>query len=141
MLWWDKKFLEVIETANMKVVDCARYMDDVRVFLRAVRLGWRWTDGQLRYKRAWRLEEEREGMSLLAKTTEILEKLMNSICDWLVLTMETEEMFNGVLPTLDLELWVTEENKILFSFFEKPMTAQMVLHKRSAIPEGSGGPP
>ena len=47
MLWWDEKFLEVVESANMKVVDCARYMDDVRVWLRAIRLGWRWMDGQL----------------------------------------------------------------------------------------------
>ena len=71
-----------------------------------------------------------------AKTTEIMKGMMNSICDWLELTMENEEMFNGVLPTLDLELWVTQENRIMFSFFEKSMTAQMVLHKRSAIPEG-----
>ena len=41
MLWWDQKFLEAVETANLKVIDCARYMDDVRVWLRAVRLGWR----------------------------------------------------------------------------------------------------
>ena len=88
------------------------------------------------YKNAWRLEEERDGMTILAKTTQVLERIMNSICSWLELTMETEEMFNGVLPTLDLEIWVTESNKIMFSFFEKSMTAQLVLHKRSAIPEG-----
>ena len=75
-------------------------------------------------------------MSHLAKTTEILDAIMNSICSWLRFTMETEEMFNGVLPTLDLELWVSSGNKILFSFFEKSMVSTMVLHKRSAIPEG-----
>ena len=45
-------------------------------------------------------------------------------------------MFGGVLPTLDLEMWVSETNKILFSFFEKKMVSPMVLHKRSAMPEG-----
>ena len=33
-------------------------MDDIRIFLMAIRLGWRWTDGGLRYRSSWRLEEE-----------------------------------------------------------------------------------
>ena len=136
MLWWDERFLEAVEKAGIKVIDGARYMDDVRVWLRAVRLGWRWIAGQLTYRKAWRLEEEEQGMTHLAKTTEIMENIMNSICSWLELTMETEEMFEGVLPTLDLKLWVSSSNRILFSFFEKAMVSTMVLHKRSAIPEG-----
>ena len=136
MLWWDEKFLEAVEKANIRVIDCARYMDDVRVWLRAIRLGWRWLEGQLVYRRCWRMEEEGRGMAKLAKTTEILKSIMNSICTWLELTMETEDMFNGVLPTLDLQLWVSSGNRILFSFFEKAMVSAMVLHKRSAIPEG-----
>lgn len=56
----------VLERSNLKVVDSARYMDDVRVWLRALRLGWRWIDGELRYKRSWRLEEEQGGLTLLA---------------------------------------------------------------------------
>ena len=53
---------------------------------------------------------------------------MNSICGWLKLTMETEEMFAGKLTTLDVEIWVEEAgNKVLFSFFEKPMVASTVL--------------
>ena len=46
---------------------------------------------------------------------------MNSICSWLRLTMEHEEMFDGVLPTLDLKIWVDKNNKVVFSFFEKSM--------------------
>ena len=102
MLWCDEKFLEVVETANIKVVDCARYMDDVRVWLRAIRMGWRWIDGQLMYRKCWRMEEEGNGMTPLAKTTEIMKEMMNRICCWLELTMENEEMFGGVLPPLDL---------------------------------------
>ena len=45
-------------------------------------------------------------------------------------------MFNGVLPTLDLIIWISDTNKVLFSFFEKEMVSPMVLHKRSAMPEG-----
>ena len=31
MLWWDQKFLEAVDNANLRIIDCARYMDDVRV--------------------------------------------------------------------------------------------------------------
>ena len=50
--------------------------------------------------------------------------------------MENEEMVGGVLPTLELVLWVSSDNRILFAFFEKEMVSPMVLHKRSAMPEG-----
>ena len=63
------------------------------------------------------MEEQQAEMSILQKTSEVLEGMMNSICCWLKLTMEHEEMFGGVLPTLDLELWVSKENKILLSFY------------------------
>ena len=49
-------------------------------------------------------------MSILQNTSEVLEGMMNNICYWLKLTMEHEEMFGGVLPTLDLVLWVSKEN-------------------------------
>ena len=45
-------------------------------------------------------------------------------------------MFDGVLPTLGLILWVNEDNKTIYSFYEKPMVSPMVLHRRSAMPEG-----
>ena len=101
MMWWDEKLLEVIKQSNVRIIGSARYMDDVRVWLRSVRLGWRWQEGRLTYMRNWRLEEEDAGMTSLQKTSQVLEGMMNSICSWLNLTMEHEEMFGGVLPTLD----------------------------------------
>ena len=61
-------------------------------------------DGSLVFKSSWRKEEMLAGMTGLEKTTEILKQIMNDICGWLTLTMETEDMFNGMLPTLDLEI-------------------------------------
>ena len=40
MMWWDGEFLEVARSNNIVIIRGARYMDDVRVWLRAVRLGW-----------------------------------------------------------------------------------------------------
>jgi hypothetical protein len=68
------------------------------------------------------MEEESTGMSATSKAAEV----MNSICGWLKLTMETEEMFDGKLPTLDVMIWVEETtNLIMFSFYEKPMVAKL----------------
>ena len=48
--------------------------------------------------------------------------------------METDDMFNGVLPTLDLEIWVRPNNKVLFQYYERSMVPNMVLHRRSMMP-------
>ena len=66
------------------------------------------------YKVIWRREEIEAGLTLLEKTTEMLKEVMNGICGLLVLTMETEVMFNGTLPILDLQIWVNDANKILY---------------------------
>ena len=49
------------------------------------------------------IEERESGMTSLSKTTEVLQGMMDSICSWLVLTMETEDMFaEKKLLTLDV---------------------------------------
>ena len=102
----------------------------------AAGLGWRWCDGQLWYMQEWRDEEQRNGMTGLEKSLEVLEMMMNSICWFLNLTMESAKDFGGVLPTLDLPIWVrSEDNKTMHSFFEKSMASNMVIQKASAMPE------
>ena len=122
---------------KLKIAAGARYMDDVRMFLRSIRLGWRLVNDELVYKEVWKEKEMKAGMTGLENTTEILEGVMNGICGWLVLTMETEIMFDGTLPTLDLQLWVNRENKVVYKYYEKPTTPATVLHARSAIPEAT----
>ena len=139
MVWWDGMLVEALETLNIKKIAGARYMDDIRVWLHAIRLGWRWVDGELLYRKEWRLEEMSAGMTPLQKTAEVLKMIMNGICGWLSLTMETEEMFGGWLPTLDLEIRVDDLNKVIYRYYEKPMIPNMVLHKRSAMPNSPGG--
>ena len=91
MLWWDDKLLEVLGSMKVDLVAGARYMDDIRVWLRAIRLGWRVVNRALVYKETWRQEEVAKGLTPLQKTTEIMEDVMNSVCGWLRLTMENED--------------------------------------------------
>ena len=133
--------VEAVQRLGIKLGSGARYMDDIRLWLHAIRLGWRLVEGCLTFKTAWRDEERAAGMTPLGKTTEILHQVMNNLCDWLVLTMENEEMFGGVLPTLDLEIWVNEVNMVLYQYYEKSMTPNMVLHKRVPCRRVPGGRP
>ena len=74
-------------------------------------------------------------MTGLDKSLEVLEKMTNSICWFLNLTMESVKDFEGVLPTLDLIIWVrAADNKTMYSFFEKPMASNIVVQKVSAMP-------
>ena len=49
--------------------------------------------------------------------------------------MECVDDFGGKLPTLDLSIWVMEDNTVVYIFYEKPMASSMVIQKRSAMPE------
>ena len=67
-------------------------MDDIRLWCFPVRLGWRWQDDELVFSMEWRREELEMGMTGLQKTLEVMEKMMNSICDFLNLTMESDRL-------------------------------------------------
>ena len=88
-----------------------RFMDDIRLWCHSIRLGWRWIDGDLRYCGRWRADEVARGMTGLEKTLEVIKAIMNEICNFLTLTMESCNDFEDLkLPTLDLNIWVTEDN-------------------------------
>ena len=74
-------------------------------------------------------------MTGLQKTVEILHGMMNVVCDFLTITMETEDEFGGKLPTLDLQLWVREDNKTMYLYYEKPMSSNMVIQRSSSMSE------
>ena len=62
MLDWDKKFLEMARRNGLSFAENMRYMDDLRVWMFGIRLGWRWVQGGLYYCSSWRDEELALGM-------------------------------------------------------------------------------
>ena len=52
-------------------------MDDVRLWLHAIRLGWRIVDGVLEFKHKWRKEEIEAGVTNMKKTIGVLQYIMN----------------------------------------------------------------
>ena len=71
----------------------------------------------------------------IAEDNADMEGMMNSICDWLTFTMECVDDFDGKLPTLDLNIWVRDDNMVMYIFYQKPMASSMVIQKRAAMPE------
>ena len=128
--------LQILVRNNIITDAEARYMDDIRLFLWLIRMGWRWTGQELEYCKEWREEDRMKGLTPIQKTTEVLSAMMNSICSFLTLTMETADDFQDRrLPTLDLNIWIGESNMILFVFSEKSIASNQTIQKRSAMPE------
>ena len=136
MLDWDDRWLWMLTKNNIRLEQKARYMDDLRVWLYAIRLGWRWVEGDLLFSSRWRTEEQELGMTGLQKTVEVVCDMMNDVSGFLKMTMETCTDFEDeTLPTLDMRLWVGNDNRTMYSFFEKPMSSNQVIQRKSAMPE------
>ena len=79
MLWWDEEMPQVLVKNNIITDAQARYMDDIRLWLWTVRMGWRWNGDELDYCKEWREEDRMNGMTPLQKTTEVIKGIMNHI--------------------------------------------------------------
>ena len=87
------------------------------------------------FRKCWEKEEREEGVNKEKKTSDEMKKVMDSIFSNLNFEMETPMMFeNGRLPTLDFECFVSE-NKVLYSFYEKPMAKKTLIQRKSALGE------
>ena len=95
MLWWDRQLMEILQISNLTTEEKARYMDNIRLWMRSIRLGWRWVGEELVFAKAWEVEERMNGMTGLEKTLEIIQSIMNNICNFLKLTMESVMDFEG----------------------------------------------
>ena len=38
---------------------------------------------------------------------------------------------------MDVKLWVRADNKVMYTFFEKSMASNQMIHKQSALPENT----
>ena len=82
------------------------------------------------------VEDKVSGLSDLERTSSFIQEMMKSIYKFLNFTMETAADFpDSRLPTLDFSLWVDENGLIMYTFYEKPMSCNQVMHADSALPE------
>ena len=111
-------------------------MDDGRVVMAAVKRGWRWCNGDLWFSKVW--EEEDSSLSPQEVTRRVIQGSLGGVHPFLSFTTEIgEEYQDGCLPTLDLNIWVGEDNQVNWKFFEKPTTTSVTVQMRSAYEENS----
>ena len=135
MCLWDGKWKTVLSLNNILIYLYKRYMDDGRVCLPGIKAGWRWAEGELKYKEEWKNQDQT--VSPTERTRRVLAGSMEGVIKCLTFTTETGEDFqDSCLPTLDLNLWVSG-NQVLFKYYEKPTTTNVTVQRASAMEENS----
>ena len=102
-------------------------MDDVRVWLAAVRLGWRWVNGELVYSMDAVGEGDRgvasdEDDGYPGRDHEQHLQLAGAHHG------DTGHVCGEEAADTGVRIWVTADNIIMFMFFEKGMVSPLVLH-------------
>ena len=132
---FDRELKRIMEENNLVVKTRLRYVDDLRLLMGFLREGWRWIGDRIVFRMCWQKEEKAERVDLERKTAGEMKKIMDSIFSNLQFEMETPTMFdNNRLPTLDFELYTMEE-RIVYSFYQKPMAKKTLIQRRSALGE------
>ena len=118
---------------HLKVQIFLRYIDDLRIFMKPLRKGWRWTS------EGWAFDDSIEdNRSPMARTCEEIAKSLNDVVSFLQFTTESEEDFlNGFLPTLDTQTKVLDNGEIQFKFFRKPMANNIMIQFGTALPRNT----
>ena len=85
---WDRKLTTILAKNKVKIETetVFRYLDDWRGIMRALAAGWRWDNDKLRFRSAWR--EEDNDISTVERTCRQLKKIMNTIFSNLQVKME-----------------------------------------------------
>ena len=132
---WDVRLQKKLADNGMSMEEAARYVDDMRAIMKSINLGWRWEGKTMMYKEEWRKVEEEECITRTAKTAAVMRDIMNSLMAEISMTTETHEDFPDLtLPTLDTQVWMdSKEEKILYRYYEKPMSSKLVTAKQSAM--------
>ena len=153
---WSTEMMRIMEDNKIKVHLAAIYVDDARFLTQVLKKGWRWESKEKKFKfeEKWREVDENEQLDDNVRHAREVKSAMNSIMPDIQFETELPEDFpNKRLPTLDFEMWLEREidneipgvpagipirkQKIMYSFFEKPMASPFSVMERSAQPENT----
>ena len=71
-------------------------------------------------------------------TMRVVQEMAESCSSWMKFTMDCEDAnIDKKVPMLDIKVWREGNNKIKHEFYEKPMTSDFVMMKRSAMSQGT----
>ena len=134
---WAACYRKILEDSGVKIHLLAGYVDDGRQITSLLPLGMRYDDQIKKFcfsKEAEIEDSERraKGEADNQRMARICISAMNSINEDLKFTTESQEDYPlERLPTLDFEMWASQDNLIRHSYFQKPMKTPFVLMERS----------
>ena len=134
---FDLAWQDLMDREGMILDMYCRYVDDCRLILPSLNKGWRWCSYRFVYTEQFEKQDIQEDLTDQQRTEREITKAMCSVVGFLKFTGEESSKFEcGSLPTLDTRIW-QENDKILYSFYEKPTVGNRVILKTTALPEMS----
>ena len=131
MCTWDRVWGELQLNLGLIVQIFCRYVDDIRLYLRPLLPGWRWSS------KGWTRDLEGDVRTPYNRTVEELNKCLNDVWSFLRFTTEGEGDFtDNFLPTLDFATHVMDDGYIKYKFYNKPMSSNLVLQNGTALSKG-----
>ena len=134
MAEWDMVWAKTQQQFRLKVQLLYRYVDDIRVYLFPINLGWIWSkDGW-----TWSTPNDNDQSDIIEHTKQQLKKSFEAVFDFLKFTTEDgNEYSDGMLPTLDFKTLTMSDGIIKFEFFQKAMENNRVLDRTTALSKGT----
>ena len=101
--------------------------------MKPIKKGWSWSE------RGWSYDGEREdNRDPITRTAEEISKSLNGMINFLSFTTESENDFtDGFLPTLDTQTKVMDSGEILYKFYMKPMSNNILIQYGTALPKNT----
>ena len=131
MCTWDRTWGYMQLRYGLIVQLFCRYIDDIRLYLRPLLPGYKWTNN------GWVFTQDPDDRSPETRTVDELNKSLNDTWSFLEFTTEQETQFNDAyLPTLDFATKVEESGYVKYKFYNKPMTSNLVLQNGTALSNG-----
>ena len=133
MLLWDEKFRFKCDKLGIDLDLYTRYVDDSLQITGEIEKGWKYCSN--------RKKMVNDGIGPFddlpddQRTFKILESIANDIDDSIVMVMDVPSLHdNGRLPVLDIEVWMDDKSKCIYSFFSKPIANPFIILYDSAVP-------
>ena len=130
---WDRKVLDLMENIKLVPNVAFRYVNEIRKLVSAIKLGWRWLDRVMQYKKAWEREEVEEKLTPTGKRANELKKIYENVHK--ELKFQTSEDFESkTLLTLIYQCWLSR-GQFLYSLYKFFMKSMAVIMKSLALGE------
>ena len=144
---WGRTMRMILKEEKITLKLAAAYVDDVRLATSVLEKGRRWQKETKKFvfNLKWKEEDEEKAESDEVRTSNEIEKSMNSIFKNIQFEKEIPDQFEGKkLPTLDFEMWLetpdlgnTGEQLIMYSYYEKEVSSPFCIMEKSAMAENT----